>query len=169
MTLNQGIQRRMRYALNSRSRVRSRASVVVAVGLAGTIACGTAVTAPQTVTLRVRTDKVAYSLASDQAATPTVLNLGPARVFAPMNEYVYVERFAAGQWGDRHPWFAVDGAGISFPLRAGDSLSAFPMSFAYVARQPGVYRFVFELALDSLGRRLVPEAQRTSPPFELRP
>ena len=96
-----------------------------------------------------------------------MVSLGPAGVYAPMNEYVYVERFEAGHWGDRHPWFAVDGVGISFLVRAGDSLSARPMSFAYVDRQPGVYRFVFEVAFDSLGRHLVPEAQRVSAPFEL--
>jgi hypothetical protein len=32
-----------------------------------------------------------------------------------------------------------------------------------------VYRFVFEVAFDSLGRRLVPEEQRVSHPFELTP
>jgi hypothetical protein len=87
-----------------------------------------------------------------------------------MNEYVYVERLVDGRWQDRRPWFAVDGLGISFPVPAGDSLvAAIPMGFGYVDRQPGFYRFLFEVAFDSLGRRLVPGAERASPPFELRP
>src|SRR5687767_8855603 len=82
--------------------------------------------------LRVFTDKVA--LTSDVAARPTLVNVGPGDVHAPMNEYVYVERFDGEHWRDRQPWFSVDGFGISFPLRAGDSLSAPPMNFAYVGR-----------------------------------
>ena len=121
-----------------------------------------------TAQLQVRTDKSEYSLASDNAATTVLLNLGPAVVYAPMNEYVYVERLVGGRWQDRRPWFAVDGVGISFPVAPGDSLAE-SMGFRVVGRQPGMYRFVFEVAYDSLGRRLVPEELRTSPPFELRP
>ena len=39
----------------------------------------------------------------------------------------------------------------------------------YVGRRPGFYRFLFEVAYDSLGQRLVPETARASPPFEVRP
>lgn len=142
-----------------------RATCLLTLGLG----CSSATGVPE-VHLRVTSDKRQYSLASDQAAIPTLVNLGPAVVYAPMNEYVYVEHFEAGRWQDRRPWFAVDGVGISFPIPAGDSLvAAIPMGFGYVNRQPGVYRFLFEVAMDSLGRRLVPEAQRASPPFELRP
>ena len=110
-----------------------------------------------------------YSLATDVEAKTFLVNLGPALVYAPMNEYVYVERLADGKWQDRHPWYAVDGVGISFAVGVADTLSGFSMNFAYVDRRPGVYHFVFEVALDSLGRHLVPEGQRVSPPFELKP
>ena len=135
----------------------------------GAVACNSAPTASRPVELLVRTDKAQYSLATDNGAAPVLVNLGPGSVFAPMNEYVYVERLAAGGWQDRHPWFAVDGVGISFRIGPGDSLAALPMNFAYVDHQPGTYRFVFEVALDSLGRRLAPEPQRVSPPFVLTP
>jgi hypothetical protein len=146
--------------------------ILCAVGATFSLAChGSPPTAPTAPTARllVQSDKTQYSLASDRGATPLLVNLGPDRVYAPMNEYVYVERFAGGKWQDRHPWFAVDGVGISFPIRAGDTLTAWAMRFGYVGDQVGTYRFVFEVAFDSLGRQLVPEAQRTSPPFELTP
>jgi hypothetical protein len=41
------------------------------------------------------------------------------------------------------------------------------MSFAYVDRTPGVYRFIFEIAKNPNGRPLLSESQRISPPFEL--
>lgn len=126
-------------------------------------------TQPSDTTLLIRTDKIAYSLVSDQAARAVLLNLGPQIVYAPMNEYVYVERLVSGRWQHRRAWFAVDGTGVSFPVPPGDSLVARPMRFAYVDHRPGVYRFVFEVAFDALGRRLVPESQRVSPRFELRP
>ncbi len=142
---------------------------LVALSLAGSLACHDAPTALPSVQLLVRSDKLRYSLASDAEARTELVNLGPAVVYAPMNEYVYVERREGGRWQDRHPWFTVDGVGISFPVDVGDTLSGFSMNFGYVDRRPGVYRFVFEVAFDSLGSRLVPEAQRVSPPFELTP
>ena len=146
----------------------TRTGSAVAVFLAA-LGCSSATDLPEA-HLAVRSDKQIYSLASDQAATPVLLNLGPAVVYAPMNEYVYVERLVEGRWEDRTPWFAVDGIGVSFPVLPGDSLIAHsPMGFGYVDRQPGFYRFLFEVALDSLGRHLVPEAERASPAFELRP
>ena len=151
------------------SRAQRRSSALVVLGIIGLLACHNAPTALPSVQLLVRSDKPQYSLASDVEARTELVNLGPAVVYAPMNEYVYVERFEGGRWQDRHPWFAVDGVGISFPVDVGDTLSGFSMSFAYVDRRPGVYRFVFEVAFDSLGRRLVPEAQRVSPSFELTP
>jgi hypothetical protein len=41
------------------------------------------------------------------------------------------------------------------------------MSFGYVGRRAGVYRFVFHVTVDRLGRLLVPEEQRVSAPFEV--
>ncbi len=151
------------------SRAQRRSSALVVLGIIGLLACHNAPTALPSVQLLVRSDKPQYSLASDVEARTELVNLGPAVVYAPMNEYVYVERFEGGRWQDRHPWFAVDGIGISFPVDVGDTLSGFSMSFAYVDRRPGVYRFVFEVAFDSLGHHLVPEAQRVSPSFELTP
>ena len=86
-----------------------------------------------------------------------------------MNEYVAVQRFQNGQWGEAHPWFAVDGPGISFAIEPGDTLRALPMDFLFVGYAPGHYRFIFEIARDSLGHELVPEDQVVSPPFELEP
>ena len=145
------------------------AMAAVVLGSALLAGCENASTGVPTVQLQVTSDKSEYSLASDSGAAPLLVNLGPAVVYAPMNEYVYVERLGAAGWQDRRPWFVVDGVGISFPIHAGDTLRAWPMSFRYVGRQPGVYRFLFEVAFDSLGRRLVPEELRASPPFELRP
>jgi hypothetical protein len=146
-----------------------RAGVLWALTLVGAAACHDTPTGPGTVVLQVQADKAEYSLASDNGATALLVNLGPATVYAPMNEYVYVEKLEAGQWRDRHPWFFVDGVGVSFAVGAGDSLGGPQMSFDYVSRQPGTYRFVFEVAFDSVGRRIVPEAQRVSAPFALNP
>ena len=133
------------------------------------VACNPPTDADRAVDLLVETDKSVYSLAADRAAQPFLINRGPVAVYAPMNEYVAVQRFEDGRWQEPHPWFAVDGTSSSFPIEPGDTLKALPMDFAYVARAPGVYRFVFEIAHDPHGRHLVSEAARTSPLFELRP
>ena len=117
--------------------------------------------------LLVRTDKPAYSLALDRAARATLVNQGSISIYAPMNEYVYVEQWSGDRWINRLPWFAVDGNGVSFTIAPGDSLAALPMDFGYINNRAGVYRFVFEVALDPEGRHLLPEAERVSPPFEL--
>jgi hypothetical protein len=117
--------------------------------------------------LLVRTDKPAYSLAVDRAATATLFNQGRSPIYAPMNEYVYVEQWSENGWINRSPWFVIDGTEVSFPIAPGDSLVALPMNFGYVNNRAGVYRFVFEVALDPFGRRLVPEDQRVSEPFEV--
>lgn len=80
-----------------------------------------------------------------------------------------LERFRNGQWENGIAWFVVDGEGVSFPLAPGDSLQAFPLSFGYVENQPGTYRFVFEVALDSLGINVLDYSLTRSAPFELRP
>src|SRR4051794_9493870 len=85
------------------------ASALVVLGIVGSLACHDAPTALPSVQLLVRSDKLKYSLAADVEAKTELVNLGPAVVYAPMNEYVSVERFDAGRWQDRHPWFAVDG------------------------------------------------------------
>jgi hypothetical protein len=103
----------------------------------------------------------------DEAAQPTLVNLGTVPIYAPMNEYVYVERWSGENWIDRIPWFVVDGNGASFPIAPGDSLAALPMDFDYINNLAGIYRFVFEVALDPNGRHLVPEADRVSQPFEI--
>jgi hypothetical protein len=145
---------------------------LIITGLIALTGCSDA-TAPApapVVHLSVRTDQSVYSMARDSAAWGVLMNLGPDPVYAPMNEFVFVEQWSNGQWVDRHPWFAVDGVGISFRLSSGDSLTTFmPMPFGYVGNRPGTYRFAFEVAYDSLGRRLVPESLSASPPFELQP
>jgi hypothetical protein len=135
------------------------------VALATTTACGS--TEPSVAALLVRTDKPVYSLAVDRAATPTLVNQGSRQIYAPMNEYVYVERWSGNGWIDRSPWFVVDGLGVSFPIAPGDSLVALPMDFGYVSNRVGRYRFVFEVALDPKGHRLVPEDERVSEAFEV--
>lgn len=123
--------------------------------------------APAGIELSVTTDKPVYSLSADQTAQPILVNRGVREVYLPMNEYVAVQRFEAGAWSEPQPWFAVDGVGISFPLAAGDTLRAYPMSFAYVGRQVGVYRFIFEVAADPNGRTILDESVRVSAPFEV--
>ena len=117
--------------------------------------------------LLVKTDKPVYSLSVDVEARVTLVNQGPVQVYAPMNEYVYVEQWSDDGWINRSPWFTIDGVGVSFPVAPGDSLTSPPMSFGYVNRRAGIYRFVFEVALDRSGRPLVPEEQRASAPFEV--
>ena len=117
--------------------------------------------------LRITTDKPIYSLSVDAEARVTLINQGSVHIYAPMNEYVYVEQWSDNGWINRRPWFAIDGSTPSLPVAPGDSLTAPPMSFDYVNRRAGTYRFVFEVALDQLGHRLVPEEQRVSQPFEV--
>jgi hypothetical protein len=133
------------------------------------LSCESSPTEPRSATLVVSTEKAAYSLSTDYGATPMLVNLGPDTIFAPMNEYVYVEKQTAGGWSARMPWFVVDGIDISFPVPPGDTLTALTMDFGYVSQEPGVYRFVFEVAYDSRGRRLIPETETATPPFELTP
>jgi hypothetical protein len=151
------------------SMTKSKAAILALAVLVAPLGCNDNPTDPGAVNLTVRTGKAAYSLTADTAADAVLLNDGPTTVYAPMNEYVYVERLVDGKWRNRNPWFSVDGTSISFPIAPGDSLIAYPMSFGYVDRVPGTYRFVFEVALDSEGRRLVTESKTASRPFELRP
>ena len=118
--------------------------------------------------LTISVSKPAYSLAQDAGATVALRNHGSDNVYAPMNEYVYVERLENGRWVDRSPWFAIDGTSVSFPVAPGDSLVEY-MNFGYVNRLPGTYRFVFELALDPEGRRRVPFERTASAPFAVQP
>jgi hypothetical protein len=117
--------------------------------------------------LLVRTDKPSYSLAVDYGARPTLINRSSFPIYAPMNEYVYVEQWSDNGWVNRTPWFAVDGSSLSFPVAPGDSLTGPEMSFGYVNNRAGFYRFVFEVALDPHGRMLVPEEERASETFEV--
>jgi len=140
---------------------------IVTASLAAIAACTAPTGSTGTIELTVVTDRATYSLATDRAAEPFLINSGSVRVYLPMNEYVAVQRFEAGAWSETRPWFAVDGIGISFPLEPGDTLRSWSMDFRYVDRIPGVYRFIFEIATDPSGRGRLSEAQRISPPFEL--
>jgi len=140
---------------------------IVTASLAAIAACTAPTGSTGTIELTVVTDRATYSLATDRAAEPFLINSGSVRVYLPMNEYVAVQRFEAGAWSEPRPWFAVDGIGISFPLEPGDTLRSWSMDFRYVDRIPGVYRFIFEIATDPSGRGRLSEAQRISPPFEL--
>lgn len=117
--------------------------------------------------LLVKTDKSVYSLAVDVEARVTLINRGPAHIYAPMNEYVFVEQWSDNGWINRTPWFAIDGSTPSFPVAPGDSLTSPPMSFGYVNRMAGTYRFVFAVTVDRFGRQLIPEEQRVSESFEV--
>ena len=140
---------------------------IVTASLAAIAACTAPTGSTGTIELTVVTDRATYSLASDGAAEPFLINSGSVPVYLPMNEYVAVQRFEAGAWSELRPWFAVDGIGTSFSLEPGDTLRSGPMDFRYVDRTPGVYRFIFEIAKDPKGREILSEAQRMSPPFEL--
>jgi hypothetical protein len=137
--------------------------------LALAVACADPAGSTGAIELTVLTDRATYSLATDSAAEPILINRGSVRVYLPMNEYVAVQRFEAGAWSEPHPWFAVDGSTISFSLEPGDTLRSWPMTFDYVANAPGVYRFIFEIAKDPNGREIVNESLRVSTPFELTP
>jgi len=136
--------------------------------LASTALTGCGSTGPSGVPapdLLVTTDKSTYSLAVDVEANVTLINQGPLQIYAPMGEYVYVEQWSDNGWINRRPWFVVDGYGPSFPVAPGDSLTSPAMSFGYVNRMAGTYRFVFQVALDRFGRQPVPESERVSEPF----
>ncbi len=140
---------------------------IVTASLAAIAACTAPTGSTATIELTVVTDRATYSLASDSAAEPFLINSGSAPVYLPMNEYAAVQRFEAGAWSEPRAWFAVDGIGTSFSLAPGDTLRSLSMDFRYVDRTPGVYRFIFEIAKDPNGREILSEAQRISPPFEL--
>src|SRR6266850_8400969 len=140
---------------------------IAAALLAVAAACTDPASSTGTIELTVVTDQSTYSLETDSTAEPFLINSGSVRVYLPMNEYVAVQRFEAGAWSEPRPWFAVDGIGVSFSLEPGDTLRSLPMNFAYVARTPGVYRFIFDIAQDPKGWQILSEAQRISPPFEL--
>jgi hypothetical protein len=137
--------------------------------LLAVVACSTSPTDEGAVELLVRSDKPAYSLTVDHSAVPLLINRSGRPVYLPMNEYVAVEHLAEGTWQQGVVWFTVDGDGVSFRLDPGDSLAAEPMDFLYVDREPGQYRFVFEVALDSQGRRRLLSSATRSAPFEVRP
>lgn len=136
--------------------------------LLAVVACSTGPTDEGAVDLLVRSDKPSYSLSADQSAVPLLINRGRP-VYLPMNEYVAVEHLVEGTWQQGVVWFSVDGDGVSFRLDSGDSVDAMPMDFGYIDQEPGRYRFVFEVALDSLGRTLLPYSETRSAPFEVRP
>jgi hypothetical protein len=137
--------------------------------LLAVVACSTGPTDEGAVDLLVRSDKPSYSLSVDHSAVPLLINRSGRPVYLPMNEYVAVEHLAGGTWQQGVVWFAVDGDGISFRLDSGDSVDAMAMDFGYIDREPGQYRFVFEVALDSLGRTRLPYSATRSAPFEVRP
>lgn len=137
--------------------------------LLAVVACSTGPTDEGSVDLLVRSDKPAYSLSVDHSALPMLINRSGRPVYLPMNEYVAVEHLVEGTWQQGVVWFTVDGDGVSFRLDSGDSVDAMPMDFAYIDREPGQYRFVFEVALDSQGRTRLPYSATRSAPFAVRP
>jgi len=149
-----------------RSHLVIRTGFVIAATVA-IAACSDPTSSTGRIELAVLSDQSVYSLATDQAAVPILINRGSVRVYLPMNEYVAVQRFEAGAWSAPLPWFAVDGVGDSFSLEPGATLRSLPMNFGYVASTPGVYRFIFEIAQDPKGRQVLSESQRVSLPFEL--
>jgi hypothetical protein len=116
--------------------------------------------------LLVRIEKPVYSKSADDAVRSALINQGSERIYALLGEYVYIEQWSDGGWLYQGPWFVIDGIGTSIPVSPGDSLVPLPMSLEYVS-QAGVYRFVFQVSLDSLGRQPFPEAARVSEPFEV--
>ena len=137
--------------------------------LLAVVACSTGPSDEGAVDLLVRSDKPSYSLSVDRSAMPLLINRSGRPVYLPMNEYVAVEHLAEGTWQQGVVWFSVDGDGVSFRLDSGDSVDAMPMDFVYIDREPGQYRFVFEVALDSQGRTRLPYSATRSAPFEVRP
>jgi hypothetical protein len=133
------------------------------------MACSTGPTDEEAAELLVRSDKPSYSLSVDHSAVPLLINRSGRPVYLPMNEYVAVEHLVEGVWQQGVVWFTVDGIGASFRLDSGDSLATDTMDFAYIDREPGQYRFVFQVALDSKGGPRLPYSATRSPPFEVRP
>jgi hypothetical protein len=116
--------------------------------------------------LLVRTDKAIYSKADDGPVSTTLVNQGSVPVYLLMGDYVYIEQASDNGWIYQGPWFFVDGYTVSFPLAAGDSLEVLPMDLDYIARA-GTYRFVYQVSLDPLMRRMLPKEVRVSPPFQV--
>ena len=143
--------------------------------LVATAACG--VTEPKSnselddYVVQATSDKRVYSLATDSGAQPHLYNRGKRVVYLPMNEYVYVQRLDHGTWSEGRPWFAVDGISATLKLQPGDTLDGAynRMSFAYIDRQPGTYRFAYVVSADSLGRTILADSLTMSPAFEVQP
>jgi len=141
----------------------------VAVLAASTLLFACDLLEPETVRIRITSDRAVYSAAVDTAATPILANIGRDTVYVVMGEYVYAERRFGGKWYHANSWFVVDGTGPSFPVAPGDTLRASAMRFSYVGKEPGTYRFVFVVAYDRDMRRLLPKEMRVSKPFQLKP
>src|SRR5258705_13653737 len=107
----------------------SPAVPIAAALLAVAGACTDPATSTGTIELTVLTDHSTYSLATDSAAEPFLINSGSVPVYLPMNEYVAVQRFEAGAWSEPRPWVAGDGIGISVSLDPGGTLGAGPVEF----------------------------------------
>jgi hypothetical protein len=137
--------------------------------LLAVMACSTGPTDEGATDLLVRSDKPSYSLSVDHSAVPLLINRSGRPVYLPMNQYVAVEHLAEGTWQQGVVWFEQDGDGVSFRLDSGDSVDAIPMDFAYIDREPGQYRFVFEVALDSQGHTRLPSSATRSAPFRYDP
>jgi hypothetical protein len=120
-----------------------------------------ALTTPE---LLVETDKSGYSFSADADVQVTLINQGPLPIYAPMDQYVFVEQWSDNGWINRSGWFFIDGFGPTFSIAPGDTLLSPSMSLQYLNRA-GTYRFIFAVTVDRLGRQLIPEEQRVSEPF----
>lgn len=116
--------------------------------------------------LLVRTDKTVYSKAVDGPVNTFLVNQSTTPVYVLMGDYVYVEQASDNGWLYHGPWFFVDGFTPSFTLAPGDTLLPFPMDLDYIGRA-GTYRFVYQVGLDPLMRRLLPIDERVSEPFRV--
>ena len=141
-------------------------SLWAVIALTTTIGCGSAGPNQDSLAdLLIRTDKPAYSKSLDSGVRITLVNQGAFQVYAPMGEYVHIEQWSENGWINRGPWFFVDGIG-SLQVPPGDSLIPLPMNLDYIDRA-GTYRFIFQLAFDPHGRRLIPGDERVSNEFQV--
>jgi hypothetical protein len=117
----------------------------------------------------IETDKTVYSLASDSFAIVTLTNRVDRTLYLPMGEYLAYERLVDGEWRDGYAWFTVDGIGRSFSIEPMASQDDQLELWAYLAGQPGTYRFQYFVYISRYLGGLLPLEERVSAPFVVTP
>ncbi|MDQ3207706.1 MAG: hypothetical protein M3Q37_03780 [Gemmatimonadota bacterium] len=119
--------------------------------------------------VRISTDRAQYSLARDSFAVVTLTNESNRPLHLPLSGYIAYQRLLDGVWSDAFSWFTSDGIGRSFPLPALSSRQDQLEIWAYLAGQPGTYRFQYSIYRTPRLGVAVSLEKRVSAPFIVTP